>query len=386
MKTIVKLTFIVSISLTISCTTNKNEDSMIAVKKILDQQINKDKTPGLQYYFFDQDTIIYNYTGGLADIKNKKIVTENTTFNAYSVTKTFTALAILQLVENGSLQLDDPVSKYMIEFPYPENITIKQLLTHSAGIPNPIPLKWIHSIDEDSTFNFKTYFKPIFQKNIHIKGEPNEKFVYSNLGYVLLGLLIEEITGQTYIDYVTEQIIQKMDIHPNQLGFNIPNIDLHAKGYQKRWSWSSLILGFMFDKSKYLGGKEGKWRTYQNSYVNGPSYGGLIGTGSAFVTYIQELLKSNNKLLSKESMTSLFIENITQNGKPSKMCLSWFKGEFNGHTYYTHAGGGFYYCEIRLYPEINKGSVISFNRTGMSDERYLDNIDKYFLINDKNQN
>jgi len=62
------------------------------------------------------------------------------------------------------------------------------------------------------------------------------------------------------------------------------------------------------------------------------------------------------------------------------MCLSWFAGELSGKKYFAHAGGGGgYYCEIRIYPEIKMGSVVFFNRTGMSDERYLDKLDKIHL-------
>jgi hypothetical protein len=62
------------------------------------------------------------------------------------------------------------------------------------------------------------------------------------------------------------------------------------------------------------------------------------------------------------------------------MCLSWIKGELNGNVYFAPAGGGGgYYCEMRIYPELESGSVILFNRTGMKDERFLDNVDKYYL-------
>jgi hypothetical protein len=61
------------------------------------------------------------------------------------------------------------------------------------------------------------------------------------------------------------------------------------------------------------------------------------------------------------------------------MCLSWFKGDLQGNTYFAHAGGGFYYCEIRLYPDLGTGSVIMFNRSGMRDVRFLDNVDKYLI-------
>jgi len=68
--------------------------------------------------------------------------------------------------------------------------------------------------------------------------------------------------------------------------------------------------------------------------------------------------------------------------KKTGMCLAWFSGELDGNRCFAHAGGGGgYYCEIRIYPDIKKGSAIFFNRTGMSDERFLDKTDR-FLITD----
>lgn len=118
-----------------------------------------------------------------------------------------------------------------------------------------------------------------------------------------------------------------------------------------------------------------------NHYVNGTPHGGLIGTGMGFVAYIQELLKPENRLLSTEFKNLMFTVNRTSDDKETNMCMSWFKGELKGHTYFAHAGGGFYYCEIRIYPELGTGSVIMFNRSGMKDERILDKVDKYFITN-----
>lgn len=353
---------------------------MKAVNQILNDQINKGKTPGLQYYFFNKNTITYSYLGGMADIANQKPVTEESTFNANSTTKTFTSLSVLQLVEKGLLSLDDTVSKYLPSIPYPPSITIKQLLTHSSGIPNPIPLKWVHLASEHSSFDHKTFFEEILRKYNKVKSEPNEKFSYSNLGYVILGILIEKVSGQAYVDYVSKNIIKTIGLEPEDLGFEISNADIHSKGYQKKWSFMNFILGFLFDKSKFVDKTEGKWISGNSLYVNGAPYGGLIVSAKGFVTYIQEMLRPDNRLISDEFKKLLFTENILANGKPSKMCLSWFKGELNGHSFYTHAGGGaFFYCEIRIYPELGKGSVIMFNRTGMKDERFLNNIDKYLI-------
>ena len=76
----------------------------------------------------------------------------------------------------------------------------------------------------------------------------------------------------------------------------------------------------------------------------------------------------------------LFVENRTNNNKSTGMCLSWFSGHLEGEAYYSHAGGGGgYYCEIRIYRTLGIGSVIMFNRTGMTDKRFLDKTDTYFI-------
>ena len=351
---------------------------MKAVGNLLSNQVVKNKTPGLQYYYFNQDDILYSYAGGLADIEKQAKVTEATTFNAYSVTKTFTALAVLQLVENGLIDLDDAAAIYLPDFPYPPNITIRHLLTHTSGIANPMPLSWVHTEDEHDSHDYKGFFNEIFRKHNKPKRQVNEKFSYSNLGYVLLGMLIEKVSGQSYADYINQNIIEKSDIRPEQLAFTIPDISLHSKGYQKRMSMTNLVLGLMIDKSKYMDKREGRWISTRKVYVNGISYGGLIGAGRGFVSYLQELLKPDNRLISEEHKHQLFTENKTKNDKATGMCLGWFTGELNGHTYFAHAGGGFYYCEIRLYPDLGTGSVIMFNRSGMTDARFLDRVDKYF--------
>jgi D-alanyl-D-alanine carboxypeptidase len=95
---------------------------------------------------------------------------------------------------------------------------------------------------------------------------------------------------------------------------------------------------------------------------------------------VQALLEPESRILSDESRQILFSENILHGGKPSGMAASWFRGELNGHTYFAHAGGGGgYYAEVRIYPELQRGSVILFNRSGMSDERFLDQVDHYFI-------
>jgi D-alanyl-D-alanine carboxypeptidase len=353
---------------------------MNETENILGKEIEKHKTPSVQYYFFNKDSILKSFQMGLADISGQIVVNTNTTYNAFSVTKTFTALAIMQLSEKGRIDINKPVIQYLPGFPYGAEITVKQLLTHSAGIPNPIPLSWIHLASENKTFDRDLFFQSIINKHGKVKSIPNEKFAYSNLGYVVLGQLIEKVSEMTYEDYITKNIIGKLLINPKELAFVAANEEMHAKGYQKKMSFSNLVLGLLIDKSKFMGKTEGEWRPFKDYYVNGTPYGGLIGSPAAFVKYIQELMKDNSVLISPKYKALLFQENKNNQGENTGMCLSWFYGELNGNKYFAHAGGGGgYYCEIRIYPEMKLGSVIFFNRTGMTDERFLDKLDKYFI-------
>ncbi len=373
-------TILLSILIIVSCVSPKKKTNMKEVDRILTKEVVGNKTPSVQYIIFDKDTIIHKFQTGLADVKGQKTVNWHTTFKAFSVTKTFTALAILQLAENGDLDINKNANQYLPDFPYSPDITIKQLLTHSSGIPNPNPLSWIHLESERDSFDKKLFFNQLFEKHNKTKFAPNEKFSYTNFEYFLLGQVIEIVSGQTYEDYIRDHIIKPLGISPEELDFTVIDKNQHAKGYQKKFSFLNAILGFFMDKSKYMGKTEGKWKPFNNYYVNGPAYGGLIGRPDAFVTYIQELLKPGSQILSDDYKSMLFTENYTNSSKATGMCLSWFRGVLNGQEYFTHAGGGGgYYCEIRIYPRLGLGSVIMFNRSGMTDERVLDKLDKHFI-------
>ena len=84
---------------------------------------------------------------------------------AFSMTKTLTAVAILQLSENGKLDLDDSIDRYILNNPYGKSITIRHLLSHTSGIPNPIPLKWAHLANRHEHFNEDSTLAEILEEN-----------------------------------------------------------------------------------------------------------------------------------------------------------------------------------------------------------------------------
>jgi len=350
------------------------------INQLLMRQVDEKHTPSVQYLFFDGNQIIHQFYSGFADVLTHKKTTDKTSYNVYSVTKTFTALAVLQLAERNKLDVDQPVIKYLPQFPYTPDITIRQILAHSSGIPNPVPLNWIHLASEHRLFDRNKFFGPIFKKHNKSKTKPNEKYTYSNLGYVLLGQLIETVSGVQYEDYVRDNILNPLYITSDEMDFVISGFSNHAKGYHRSLSFTGLMLGLFINKSKFMGKTEGGWKPFNDLYINGTPYGGLIGNPNALLKYIRDLLRPESKLICDEYKQMLFTENLTNNGYLTGMCLSWFKGQLKGETYFTHAGGGGgYYCEIRIYPGQGVGSLIMFNRSGFSDERFLDKVDKYFI-------
>jgi len=353
------------------------------IDQILKKEIEQDRTPSLVYYLFNQDSVIKKVELGYADLFKKIKADENTFYKAFSATKTFTSVAILQLAEQGKLNLDDAVIKHLPDFMYGEKITIRQLLSHSAGIPNPIPLSWIHSVEDHDTFNRDQFFQPIFKKNPKAKYLPNERFMYSNLGYFILGQLIEKASGLQYETYIERNILFPLDLDTTLASFKINS--QHAIGYHSKYSFSNLFLGWFVDK-KFMLRSIGKWKPFIYFYPNGAAYGGLMGTPKAFVIYLQDLLKGNSLILSSNAKEQMLAENKNKQEKPTGMCLGWFTDSLNGVRYVAHpGGGGGYYCELRIYPDLGIGSVIFFNRTGMTNERFLDKLDAVFINSHKKQ-
>ena len=165
---------------------------------------------------------------GMANYENDVPNISETKFRLGSITKQFTATSIMQLEEKGLLNVNDPISKYLPDYPNGEKITIHHLLTHTSGIPNftsfpeyretmilPSPVEKIIE-------RFK--YKPL-------EFTPGEKFSYSNSGYILLGYIIEKISGKSYEDYLRENIFQPLNMMNTGYDHHRPLIKHRASGY-----------------------------------------------------------------------------------------------------------------------------------------------------------
>jgi CubicO group peptidase (beta-lactamase class C family) len=351
-----------------------------SVDLILAREVDRGNTPSVQYVHFGRDSIIHVFRKGHADLEKGIPVAPETRFNAYSLTKVFTAVAVMRLAEEGRLDLDDPVRIHLPGAPVVGGMTILHLLSHTSGLANPMPLRWIHGREDHPSFNRDGFFAPILGRLGPQGDEPGVRFRYSNLNYVLLGQIMEAVTGSGYEDYVQRKILDRLGAPARGLGFKAADSGLLAEGYHPRYSLSMLALGFLLDKERYMGQAFGRWRSFKEHFVNGAPYGGLIGNAGGLVTFGQALLHGEGGLLKAATRDRMFRETRLPTGEGTGMALGWFVGDLDGRTYYAHAGGGGgYYCELRLYPEQQVGSFLVFNRSGFSDARFLDRVDRPIL-------
>ena len=145
---------------------------------------------------------------GMADMENNTKVHTASLFNVASVTKPFTALAIARLVQEGKLSFEDPISKFFPDFPKGDHITLYQLLSHTSGIPD----WWIGGLPEDASGEWTVEPHPhrvLQQMKTTSLFEPGTKHFYSNSGYLLLGEIMEHVTGKSYQEYIKHAILNK---------------------------------------------------------------------------------------------------------------------------------------------------------------------------------
>jgi CubicO group peptidase (beta-lactamase class C family) len=142
--------------------------------------------------------MLFEHAGGWSDLRGRVLVDTATTMMAYSMSKTITAAAVLQLVEAGRVGLDDPAERYLDFFPYGSKVTVRQLICHTAGIPNPIPLRWVHPVARHGSFDESAALAAVLRDHPRLLFEPGSKYAYSNIGYWLLGKIVERASGQTF--------------------------------------------------------------------------------------------------------------------------------------------------------------------------------------------
>ncbi len=220
-----------------------SQEKISQIESWVSENMKAGKIPGASIVIVDGDKTVYSKGFGYSDIRTKKSVTQDTLFELGSTSKAFTALGILKLEKEGRVNLNDPVNKYIPWFKMKYsgnyrgkkidgfvNITLSQLLHHTSGIPfksiGDIP---VSEADDALEKTVRT------QVNKKLDFYPGEKFLYATINYDILGLVIKNVSGQSYEQYVKNNILQPLGLNNTYLFRNEVPQENMSSGYKVKF-------------------------------------------------------------------------------------------------------------------------------------------------------
>ncbi len=184
---------------------------------LADQLANKKlkKLTGVSVSLVDRSGILWSHNAGMASKRKKKVLSDDTAMRMASVSKVFTALGVMQLAEQGKIDIDRPYTDYVPEFSIKSHsetkeITIRHLLTHRSGLPKDF-FKGIHEKNGSQELNYRSL--PQSLSNTFLTDPAGERFSYSNLGFALLGILIERVSKEDFVEYINHHILDPLNMN-----------------------------------------------------------------------------------------------------------------------------------------------------------------------------
>jgi CubicO group peptidase (beta-lactamase class C family) len=295
--------------LAISCLAQNSVETK--VDEYIRAEMQAQQIPGLALAVIKDGKTVIARGYGLANVEHQVPVKPETIFQSGSTGKQFTATAVMMLVEEGKLSLDDKITKYFPDGPEAwQKITVRHMLTHTSGMtdyPQDFDLRRDYAEDE------------LYQriKPIPLAFQPGEKWSYSNLAYVMLGILIHKVSGKFYGDFLQERIfkplemttariISESDIVPNRAaGYRVAN------GQLKNQDWVSPSLNTTADGALYL-------TIYDMAKWDAALY--------------------TEKLLKRSSLEQMWTPVKLNGGKTHPYGFGWALGQVRGHRVIEHGG------------------------------------------------
>ena len=314
---------------------------------------------------------------GLADIEAPTPADADTVYLWFSMTKLVTATAVLQLSDRGQLDLDSPVAKLVPHFPKRDGgsrVTSRHLLSHSAGLANPIPVGWVRPADAPAE-DLDSFTARLLKQHARLRGEPGKRASYSNLGYLVLGEVIQAVSGVSYVEYVRARILEPLGMSATDFIYRADMTPRAATGYHPRFKVSTPLLRLM-TPSGIFDHRVGEFWALSRFCVQGAPYGGLIGNVSDAARFLDLHLDPGAYpgVLSKEAVIAM--QQTMARGRKLDVGLGWFRRHSDpGHSghYWEHlGGGGGFFNTMRVYPDRRLGLVAMGNATDWDHLRLVD--------------
>ena len=282
------------------------------VDEFINAEMSRQHIPGLALAVIRDGQLVLSKGYGLANVEHHVPVTPATVFQSGSIGKQFTATAIMLLVEDGKVSLDDRISKYFPDLPETwQRITVRNLLTHTAGLGDFAP-----DFDLRRDYTEDEFLAAI--KSIPLAHRTGEEWDYSNLGYVLSGILIRKLTGKFYGDFLRERVF-------NPLGMNTARIISEADIVENR------AAGYRLEKGEL---KNQEWVS--------PSVN-TTADGSLYLTVLDmakwEAALSDKRLLKRSSLDQMWTPAKLNDGRQKAYGFGWHTNVIHGPRVLFHGGG-----------------------------------------------
>lgn len=298
--------------------------------------------PGAAVLVAKKGKVIYRKAFGKANIENNINMRPDHIFEIGSITKQFTAVSILMLEEEGKLSINDHVKKYIPTYPNGENITILHLLNHTSGVKSYTNIPNLESFAKDD----KTPMEIIaFFQSQPIDFEPGEQWRYNNSGYIVLGHIIEEISGMSYEDFVQKRIFDKLGMKNSYYGNKSRIIKNRASGYQPT--------------------QDGIKNADRISMTIPYAAGSLMSCVDDMLLWSNAI--HNNTLIKASSKARAHSNTTLNNGDLTNYGYGWQINELNNKRSIEHGGGIFGFVSQGIYiPDEDIYAIVLTNTNGNS--------------------
>lgn len=352
------------VSLSIAQSDQKLAEELRKFDTFYEQKLKEWNIVGSSFRLIHETQVLHKKFYGLAHVENNYPVDEETIYHWASITKTLTGTAIMQLRDRGKLKLEDPITKYVPEirqvydsFGSPDEITIRQLLSHTAGFRlrtfpwagdkdwQPSPTKWaqIEAMIPYTEVEFK----------------PGNRYQYSNLGIVFLGQVIERITGEDYEVYVDKNILRPLEMYRSFFDTTPFHLQTHrSHSYQR--NEDGTLKPFRFDMDTGI--------TVSNGGLNAPLpdmvkyVNFLMGDKDKQPDYDEILRRTSLEEMWQPIADSTEADHFHGRNYSEEIGLTFFLEKNYGTNFIGHSGGqnGFT-THFYLHPATRTAYLIAFN-------------------------
>lgn len=319
--------------------------------------------PGCVIAVTDQNSTLDVFTYGSASLSPPRPMSSETVLHLFSGTKLYTATALMLLVEQGVVDLDEPIQRYLPSVGLEHQVSVRQLAAHDSGLVDTVhAFVSVHRAGTEAPSTDEALARYRLDKG----RPPGGGATYRNVNYALLGELITRCSGVPYTEFVERSVLEPLGADAD-FSYGPDDVEREATGYMPRWSPVRPAMRWLMPNahSWITAEATGRLVSLTPFELDTAAIGGLVGTGPGFLPLLREMLSPDDGLLrasSKREMFSLQASGAAGITSQDGVGLAWKLGTTDGTQFWNHEGGGPGFCsETRLYPSAGLGIVVLMN-------------------------